>query len=160
MSLRQFALAAGGVYMLIGILGFLPPMSQPPHADTASLAVDSGYSYLLGLFPVHILHNFMHLALGLWGVIAYAHLVSARLYARSVAIIYGALAFMGLFPEISLTFVLIPLSSVIVCLYALTALAAIYFGFLLPETKITVHAPEPRVRSGRQELEERPGAHL
>lgn len=160
MSLRQFALVAGGVYVLIGVLGFMPAMSPPLHADTAPLAVDSDYSSLLGLFPVHVLHNFMHLALGIWGVITYAHLMSARLYARSVAIMYGALAFTGLFPEISPTSVLIPLSSVIVCLYALTALAAIYFGFLLPETVIAIHTPEPRVRSGRQEPEERPGAHL
>ncbi len=133
MSTRNFALALGIVYTLVGLLGFLPGITQPPPANAPTLAVDAGYGFLLGLFPINVLHNIVHLLIGVLGIAASRRLAGARQYARGLAIVYGLLAIMGLIPGLDRTFGLIPLFGHDVWLHALTALASAYFGFMAPE---------------------------
>lgn len=131
MSVRYFAMVAGLVYLLVGVLGFIPGAKTMPHGGDPSLAVHQGYGYLLGLFPVNILHNLVHLAIGFWGIAAYSSFDAARTFSRALAIIYGLLAVMGLFPVLNTTFGLVPIFGHDVWLHALTALAAAYFGWLV-----------------------------
>lgn len=128
MGTRYFALIAGIIYLLVGLMGFIPPLLTAP-VGAPDLAVDSFYGYLLGLFPVNILHNLVHLALGIWGIAAYRSLGGSIGFARGLAIIYGVLAIMGLIPGLNTMFGLVPLFSHDVWLHALTAIAAAYFGF-------------------------------
>ena len=79
------------------------------------------YGYLIGLFPVNILHTAVHLAIGVWGIAAWRSAGGARVYARSLAILYGVLAVMGLIPGLNTVFGLIPLHSHDVWLHAGTA---------------------------------------
>jgi hypothetical protein len=130
-STRYFALIFGIVYTLVGLLGFLPSLLQAPPATAPDLAVDSLYGYLLGLFPVNILHTIVHLLLGLWGVLAYRSFDASRAYAKSLAVIFGLLAVMGLIPGLNTTFGLIPLFSHDIWLHAASALLAAYFGFVV-----------------------------
>lgn len=127
---RYFALILGVVYLAIGVLGFFPAALQPPGPAAPSLAVDAGYGRLLGLFPVNVLHNIVHLAVGLWGLLAYRSLGGSVGFARGLAIFYGVLAIMGLIAALNTTFGLIPIFGHDVWLHALTALAAAYFGFM------------------------------
>lgn len=129
MQTRYFALIVGIVYALVGVLGFLPGLTQPPPAGAPSLAVGQGYGYLFGLFPVNVVHNIVHLALGLWGIAAYATFAAARTYARSLAIVYGVLTILGLFPAARTLFGLAPLFGHDIWLHALTAIVAAYFGW-------------------------------
>ena len=139
MTTRNFALVLGIVYVLIGILGFLPFALQTPPAGALDLAVENLYGYLLGLFPVNILHTIVHLAIGIWGILAYRGFDSSRTFARAIAVIFGLLTVMGLIPGLNTTFGLIPLFSHDVWLHALTALAGAYFGFGRPvESRATV----------------------
>jgi len=128
MDTRYFALISGIVYAVIGILGFVPAALRPPTGGPP-VAVDSLYGYLLGLFPVNILHNLVHLAIGAWGITAYGTFTAARTYAASVAVIFGVLTVMGLIPGLNTVFGLIPLFGHDVWLHAVTALVAAYFGF-------------------------------
>ena len=132
MTARTFALAAGLAYMLVGALGFLPGITQPPPAGSPGLAVDSGYGYLLGLFPINLLHNLVHLAVGIAGLAAYRSRGGARAFARGLAVFYGLLAVMGLIPGLNTTLGLIPIFGHDIWLHALTALLAAYFGFAAP----------------------------
>ncbi len=132
MSIRYFALALGIVYTLVGLLGFLPGITQPPPPNAPTLAVDAGYGFLLGLFPINVLHNIVHLLIGVLGIAASRRLAGARAYARGLAVVYGLLAIMGLIPGLDRTFGLIPLFGHDVWLHALTALASAYFGFMAP----------------------------
>ena len=68
MITRVFALIFGIVFILVGLAGFLPPLVMPVHSGHPTLAVDTGYGLLLGLFPVNVLHNLVHLAFGVWGL--------------------------------------------------------------------------------------------
>jgi len=127
---RYFALILGVVYLLIGILGFFPAALQPPGPAAPDLSVDAGYGRLLGLFPVNVLHNLVHLAVGVWGLSAYRSLGGSVGFARGLAVFYGVLAVMGLIAGLNTTFGLIPIFGHDVWLHALTALAAAYFGFM------------------------------
>jgi hypothetical protein len=147
MTTRTFALIFGIVYLGVGILGFLPGITSPPPADAPQLAVHTGYGYLLGLFPINLLHNLVHLALGAWGIVAYSSFPAARTYARGLTIIYGLLALMGLFPGLNTVFGLVPIFSHDVWLHGLTALVALYFGWMAP-VEIAARRPEA-TRTGR-----------
>ena len=132
MTARSFALAAGLAYMLVGALGFQPGITQPPAAGSPDLVVDSGYGYLLGLFPINLLHNLVHLAVGIAGLAAYRSRGGAPAFARGLAIFYGLLAVMGLIPALNTTLGLIPIFGHDIWLHALTALLAAYVGFAAP----------------------------
>lgn len=129
---RYFALITGIVYLLIGIMGFIPALVSQPEVMpdyVAALGVRSGFGYLLGLFPINTAHNIVHLLVGGLGIAASISLDSSRLYAGLLGIFYGALAIMGLLPVARTTFGLIPIYGNDVWLHAITAAIAIYFGF-------------------------------
>lgn len=128
MGARYFALISGVVYVLVGILGFIPGMVAAPGA-APGLAVNAGYGYLMGLFPINVLHNIVHLGVGLWGLLSYPRYGSARTYCRGLAIFYGLLTLMGFFPVLNTTFGLIPIFGHDIWLHAATAAIAAYFGF-------------------------------
>ncbi|MBD2256192.1 DUF4383 domain-containing protein [Pseudanabaena sp. FACHB-2040] len=132
MGARYFALIAGVLYILVGLMGFVPGMVAPPGTGP-DLAVDTGYGYLLGIFPINLLHNLVHLAVGVWGLTSYRGYGAARAFAKGLAIFYGVLAIMGLIPGLNTTFGLIPIFGHDVWLHALTALVAAYFGFSKPQ---------------------------
>ena len=150
MQTRYFALILGIMFLLIGVLGFVPALveSEVDHANHAAGptgqidgvggagtgdGVGEGatmeHGRLLKLFPVNALHNLAHIAFGIWGVVAYRRWDSARFYARGVAIMYGVLAVMGLIPGLNTLFGLMPIHGNDVWLHAVIALAAAYFGF-------------------------------
>lgn len=141
MKTRYFALVYGIVFLAVGIAGFIPGLLMPSAADHV-LAVDAMDGRLLGLFPVNILHNIVHILFGLWGIAAYRSWSAARVYARVVAVVYAILAVMGLVPVLNTTFGLIPLYGHDVWLHALLAAIAAYFGF----AKVDRTEPTTQVR--------------
>jgi hypothetical protein len=130
MAIRYFAIAAGIVYILVGLMGFMPGLNVPGPADAPDIAVDSFYGYLLGLFPVNVLHNFVHLAIGAWGIWGYANgIPGSRMFARGLTVVYGILAVMGFIPVLNTMFGLVPIFGHDIWLHAGTALLAAYFGW-------------------------------
>lgn len=128
MRVRTFALVAGVVFTVVGLLGLFGIGVTHP-MDMGHLSVDANSGRLFGLFPVNILHNLFHLAIGVWGLSVYYAMLGQRTYAKSLAIIYAVLAIMGFFPVLNTTFGLIPLYGHDIWLHALTAGAAAYFGW-------------------------------
>jgi hypothetical protein len=130
MTTQRFALIFGIVFLVVGIGGFIPGMTvEHTHPD---VRVTSGLGLELGLFPVNVLHNIVHLLFGVWGLIAARSASGAVGYAKAVAIIYALLTVMGLIPAANLhtTFGLIPLYGNDIWLHALLAAVAAYFGFV------------------------------
>lgn len=66
-SIEITALAAGAVFALAGILGFIPGITTNYSAMTFT-GPDSG-AMLLGVFQVSILHNIVHLLFGAAGMV-------------------------------------------------------------------------------------------
>jgi hypothetical protein len=127
---RQFARWFGLIYILVGILGFIPGvnvMRMPEMGITAA----TSYGYLLGLFPVNAVHNVVHLAIGIWGVTSAGTFATAQTYARSLAVIYGVLTIAGFIPGpgLSTLFGLAPLFGNDIWLHALSAIVAAYVGW-------------------------------
>ncbi|MDD5580362.1 MAG: FAD-dependent oxidoreductase [Methylobacter sp.] len=129
---NKVALVFGVIYIIAGLAGFIPGLVQPPD-PAPGLNVEMGYGKLLGLFPINVLHNVVHLLIGIWGVIAWRSLSASIQFARSVAIFYGLLAILGLIPLTNTTFGLIPIYGNDIWLHALSALVLAYFGFKVPE---------------------------
>ena len=132
MATRYFALIWGIVFLMLTATGFIPGAWVPAPAHYPHIAVDSWYGAALATFPVNILHNLVHLAFGIWGVLAYRSFDRARTYAKGVAIAYTLFLVMGIVPveAINTTFGLVPLFGNDVWLHLLLAAPAIYFGFI------------------------------
>ncbi|HYO07593.1 MAG TPA: DUF4383 domain-containing protein [Tepidisphaeraceae bacterium] len=130
MNTRYFALILGIMFLLIGVMGFIPGLvTHDMPTGTTDVGSHADHGRLLGLFPVNTMHNLVHLAFGAWGVIAYRRWDASRTYARATAIIYGLLAIMGLIPNFNTMFGMVPLHGHDVWLHAAIAAAAAYFGF-------------------------------
>lgn len=142
MKTRTFALILGVVFLAIGVLGFVPRLvTMPP--DQPALLVEVTHGLLFGLFPVNAVHNLVHLAFGLWGVVVWRDFTASRVYARSVAVIYALLAVLGLIPATATLFGVVPLHGNDIWLHAVLAVTAAYFGFV---AVATVEHPGAAVR--------------
>lgn len=135
MGLRYFALIYGIVFVIVGIAGFIPFLVTPYGAGDPNLAVEAGAGKLFGLFPVNVLHNLVHLAFGIWGLVVWRSTPKSRAYAKAVAIIYAIFVVMGFFPALRTTFGLVPLHGHDIWLHILLAGGAAYFAWgYHPET--------------------------
>ena len=105
----------GVVFLLVGVLGLV--------TTPFSMATD----LLLGLFPVNVLHNLVHLAFGGWGLVASGSLGRATAYCRIGGIAYLTLAVVGLLTPTG--FGLVPLGGHDIWLHAVLGgiLAAVGF---------------------------------
>lgn len=75
---QQAALIVGVVFLLIGVLGFIPGITT--NYDTMEFAAHHSDAKLLGIFQVSILHNLVHLAFGIAGLALARTTSQARLY--------------------------------------------------------------------------------
>lgn len=82
---RLFALVIGIVFLLVGILGLL---------------LDPTKGNLLGLFSVNIVHNLVHVLIGVLGIIA-AFTGWSRYYNRGLGIVYLLVGILGFIPALT-----------------------------------------------------------
>jgi hypothetical protein len=134
MNTRTFAMIFGIVFLVVGVGGFIPGLTDHSAVPDPDLTMQSGYGHELGLFPINLLHNIVHILFGVWGLAAARSLSGARSYARAVAIIYAVFTVMGLVDGLDTSFGLVPLYGNDVWLHALLALVAAYFGFMHRDT--------------------------
>ncbi|MBV9280520.1 MAG: DUF4383 domain-containing protein [Chloroflexi bacterium] len=139
---RYFALAVGLVYLLVGVIGFIPALYTSPPASAPHVDATASYGYLFGLFPVNALHDVVHILIGLIGIGCAARFVAARAYAKGLFLIYGLLTILGTMPQADTVWGLIPIFSGDVVLHAATALAAGVVGWVVAEDDV---APEEAV---------------
>jgi hypothetical protein len=144
MTIRTFALIYGLVFTLAGIAGFVPALVTPHEGAGHALAIEQGAGDLLGLFPVNVLHNLVHIAFGVWGLAVYRNDRAAIGYARSVAVIYAVFVIMGFIPGLDTVFGLVPLHGNDLWLHAALAAVAAYFGFMWHEDPAPTNRPAAR----------------
>jgi hypothetical protein len=117
---QRVAQIFGIVFLIIGIAGFfVTGTSMDASMDTAPR--------LLGIFPVNALHNLVHMAFGIWGLLAARSFSGARTYAQIGGVIYLVLAALGLIAPT--TFGLIPIGGNDVWLHALLGIVLAAVGF-------------------------------
>jgi hypothetical protein len=79
----KISLGLGLVYLLIGVLGFIPGITQPSSAP--------GQGLLLGIFAVNTVHNLAHLVLGAALVWAATTANNVRMVNRGMAAVFAIL---------------------------------------------------------------------
>ena len=94
-TLQRAAQAVGIVFLLVGILGFIPGITSD--YDTMRFAGHQSEAMLLGIFQVSILHNIVHLLFGIAGLAMARTVSGARSYLLVGGIIYAVLWIYGLF---------------------------------------------------------------
>ena len=91
---QQAALAVGAVFLLVGLLGFIPGVTTA--YDTMEFAEHHSEAKLLGLFQVSILHNIVHLLFGLAGIAMARAASTARTFLIGGGVVYLVLWIYGL----------------------------------------------------------------
>jgi hypothetical protein len=119
-KVQRAAQIFGGAFVLVAVLGFFVARGSM-EADVERAP------HLLGLFPVNLLHNLVHLAFGIWGLVAARSWDAAKLYCQITGVAYLALAALGF--VIPTTFGLMPIGGHDIWLHALLGAGLAYFGF-------------------------------
>lgn len=92
---QQAALLVGVVFLLVGVLGFVPGITTD--YDTLEFAEHDSGAKLFGVFQVSVLHNLVHVAFGLAGLAMARSASAARSFLVVGGVIYLALWLYGLF---------------------------------------------------------------
>ena len=134
MAVRYFLLVVGFIYTLAGLLGFFPglvePAQVPEFMTQVGTGTAAGFGYLFGLFPTTTVNNIFNLIIGLFGIAGFlSPEPGARIFADTLAVLFGLLTFLGLFPIANTTFGLMPIFGSDVWLHLVTGSLAAYFGF-------------------------------
>ena len=111
---QRLAQIFGWGFIVVGIAGFF--------ASGVSMTADHTLApKLLGIFPVNLVHNLVHLLFGAWGVASSRSLGATRAYLAGAGIIYLVLAAVGyVAPD---GFGLVPLGGPDIGLHVFLALA-------------------------------------
>ena len=85
-TIQKLAAVFGIVLILLGIVGFVTPGGMYMQPSDPAIAAKA-----LGMFPVNLLHNVVHLLLGIWGVAAYRSWKGSKSFFVWVGVIFAAL---------------------------------------------------------------------
>jgi len=94
-AIQKTALIVGIVFLLVGIAGFIPGLTQ--NVDQLHGAGTHSEALLLGVFQVSVLHNIVHLLFAAGGIAAAVRAVPSRNYLIWGGVVYIALWVFGLF---------------------------------------------------------------
>jgi hypothetical protein len=93
-QLQKVAMLVGIVFLLVGILGFIPGITT--HYSDLKFAGHNSDAKLLGIFEVSILHNIVHLLFGIAGLALSRTWDGARQFLIGGGVIYLVLFVYGL----------------------------------------------------------------
>jgi uncharacterized protein DUF4383 len=125
---QSLASFVGIAFLVVGVLGFVPGATA--HFDRLRFAGNRSGAELLGVFEVSILHNLLHLALGVAGLWLARTLVGARLYLVGGGAAYLALWLHGLLVDRHESANFIPVDSADNWLHFALGLAMVVGGLL------------------------------
>lgn len=91
---QKVAAAVGAVFLLVGIAGFIPGVTA--NYDEMMFAGHESGALLLGLFQVSVLHNIVHLAFGVAGLVLARGGASAKNFLVVGGALYGVVWIYGL----------------------------------------------------------------
>jgi hypothetical protein len=127
------AMIVGVVFVLVGILGFVPGITA--HYGDLGFAGHGSGAKLLGIFQVSILHNIVHLLFGLAGIAAgRAAPSAARGYLVGGGVIYLVLWIYGLVIDKASSANFVPVNNADNWLHLLLGVGMIALGLALGRT--------------------------
>jgi len=118
-TLQKLAGVFGVIFIIIGVLGFIAP-------GGLVMAMDPTTGMVLGVFPVNLLHNIVHLLFGVWGLVASRSWSGSKTFFTVGGIIYVVLTCVGFLSPMG--FGLVPLGGADIWLHAVLAIAMLGIG--------------------------------
>jgi len=119
---KTIALIFGVVYLIVGIIGFIPAVG-------GTMAMSPPTS-LLGIFPINLLHNIVHVVIGIIGLSMSRTEAAGAQFGKVFGLILILLGIIGFFWPANLDMTLLPLRGTDVWLHLVSGiiLAAVGFG--------------------------------
>ncbi|MGO2015402.1 MAG: DUF4383 domain-containing protein [Brevibacterium aurantiacum] len=118
----------GAVFLLVGILGFVPGITQD--LDTIMFAGHHSQAALLGIFQVSVLHNIVHLLFGIVGLLGLRSRGLAKTYLIVGGIVYAVLWIYGLVVPMESMGNFVPLNTADNWLHFVLAVAMVTTGIV------------------------------
>ena len=115
---QRFAQVFGAIYLLVGVMGFIPPLLAAKTPDSTLVGL------LIGLFFVNALLSATHLLTGVAGLATYRNLTAAKAYTLAIGVAYAALFVLGLIFGVTFLGGLLPLNGWDHILHIVTTLVA------------------------------------
>jgi Domain of unknown function (DUF4383) len=143
-NVQKAALAVGIVFLLVGVLGFVPGITS--NYDQLEFATADSEALLLGLFQVSILHNIVHLLFGVLGVAMARSVSGARTYLVFGGIVYLVLFLYGLLVGQDSAANFVPLNTADDILHLLLGIGMIALGVILTRRRTDAGAGTGTVR--------------
>ena len=128
-DIQKAAMAVGAVFLLVGVLGFIPGITT--NYSDMTFAGHESTAKLLGIFQVSILHNIVHLLFGAAGIAMARQARTSYLYLVGGGAIYLVLWLYGLVIDKDSSANFVPVNSADNWLHLLLGLGMIALGILL-----------------------------
>ncbi len=119
----------GAVFVLVGILGFIPGVTT--NFSDMTFAGHESEAELLGIFQVSILHNIVHLLFGVVGLAAARSALNARRYLIVGGVIYLVLWLYGLLIDQDSGANFVPVNNADNWLHLVLGIGMVALGFAL-----------------------------
>jgi len=116
---QTVALAFGIIYLLVGVVG-LVPLVGGSYTQTNS--------NLLGFVPINLLHNIVHLIIGIAGIAAAGSLARSKQFCQLFGGVLILIGIVGIFVNNPLN--LIPIGGFDIVIHLVTGGILSYFGFV------------------------------
>ncbi|GAB3678190.1 DUF4383 domain-containing protein [Angustibacter aerolatus] len=126
---QTVAQLVGVVFLLVGILGFVPGITS--NFGDMAFAGHQSEAKLLGLFQVSVLHNLVHVLFGVAGLAMARTAPSARNYLVGGGVVYFVLWLYGLFAHGDTSANFVPLNNADNWLHLVLAIGMIALGVVL-----------------------------
>jgi arginine exporter protein ArgO len=127
--LQLAAAVVGAVFLLVGILGFIPGVTT--NYDQLAFAGHQSSALLLGLFAVSVLHNLVHAAFGVAGLVLSRTRSGAKNFLVFGGIVYAVLWLYGLLIDHGSPANFVPVNTADNWLHLFLAIGMIALGVLL-----------------------------
>jgi hypothetical protein len=130
----------GVVFLIVGIAGFIPGITTHLYGGL-DFAGHDGNAQLIGLFQVSILHNLVHIALGVAGLALARTWSGARTFLIGGGVLYLALWLYGLIIDKDSGANFVPLDRADDWLHFLLGLGMVAAGVLTTRERTVVERP-------------------
>jgi hypothetical protein len=136
--LRTAATVVGAVFLLVGVLGFIPGITS--NYGDMGFAGHTSNAKLIGLFQVSVLHNIVHLLFGIAGIAMSRSRDGARTFLVGGGVIYLVLWLYGLVVGQNSSANFVPVNTADDWLHFVLGIGMIALGLLLSRRTETATA--------------------
>ncbi|MFF8279168.1 DUF4383 domain-containing protein [Streptomyces lateritius] len=136
-AVQQAALLVGVVFLLVGVLGFIPGITTD--YDSLKFAEHDSHAKLLGIFQVSILHNLVHVLFGAVGMAMARTPGGARAFLIGGGVVYLVLWIYGLVIDLDSDANFVPVNDADNWLHLVLGAVMVLLGVLLTRRRGRAH---------------------